>query len=717
MGEPLVPSSGAPLYRLVGREATGFGLGGRQLSAFVGRQHELDLLLERVRQIHTGRGHVVGITGEAGIGKSRLVFELRERLRNLGVHCLEGRCVSHGTAVPYLPLVDLLRRAWQFDETDPPDDQAAVVRGQVAALGLDVDRVTPYLLRLFGLTEGTQPLAALSPEGLKRDTFEALREVILAAAQRARLVLLIEDLHWIDRSSEDFLLSLVDALPGVPILLVATARAGYRPPWMDRSYASQLALTPLSEQDGLWLIHSILSDSDVGQSVLRGLAARGEGNPFFLEELAWTVVRGADTAHEAAWVPDTVEAALTARMDRLDEAPRQLLALAAVLGRQVPMAVLAPLWPGDRLADHLRSLMQAEFLYEQAPGAYIFKHVLTQEVAYARLSPADRERLNRAAGHAYEMLYTGRLDEICDRLAHHFGRTNDHARAVEYLIHAADRSAAAYALVEALAWLNRALTHAEQLTGAEREGRVASVLARHAYPMLFVGQLAEGRDLLLKHWPRVEHLDDPTLSGPYCFGLAQILDHLGQVEDAAIWAERAIREATRCRDVVTQGKAHFELSMNVFWRGRLSESVDHGQRAVTLLRPTTDRFFLGLASWFTGFGLIWLARFPEALETARETRDVGNRARDPRTQCYGDMIAGWAHTCLGEVEHGVALLRRGLDLAQDPLAMLAVAGPLGFAYLEAGQPAAAIDALERSVTACRADGHPPLRRLDDGLAQ
>ena len=260
MAESASGKPAARSYRLVGRDPTGFGLGGRRLSPLVGRTHELDLLLDRVRQLDGGHGHVVGIVGEPGIGKSRLAFELRARLQDLGVPCLEGRCLSYGTAVPYLPVTDLLRRAWGIDEADRPERQAAAVRSRLATLGRDTDREAPYLLRLLGIEAGTEPLGgSRSPEGLKLGTFDALRQVLLATAQGTRLVLLIEDLHWTDRSSEEFLLSLVDALPGAPILLVVTTRAGYRQPWMDRSYASQLALPHLSTPDSVHLVRSVLT--------------------------------------------------------------------------------------------------------------------------------------------------------------------------------------------------------------------------------------------------------------------------------------------------------------------------------------------------------------------------------------------------------------------------------------------------------------------------
>jgi tetratricopeptide (TPR) repeat protein len=219
--------------------------------------------------------------------------------------------------------------------------------------------------------------------------------------------------------------------------------------------------------------------------------------------------------------------------------------------------------------------------------------------------------------------------------------------------------------------------------------------------MVMLGRLAECRDLLLRHWPQVERLGDPALTGLYCFWLAHVLEHLGRGDEAAPWAERALTEAAHCGDTLTQGKAHYELSMNAFWKGRLLESVDHGQRAVALFRPTSDTFFLGHAAWFTGFGLIWLGQFADALGAAQETREIGDRTGDLRTRCYGDQLAGWARACLGDLERAGMLLKQAFDQAPDPLAALLVGGVLGFAQLEAGEAAAAIDSLEHSAAVSR----------------
>jgi tetratricopeptide (TPR) repeat protein len=698
-------------YRLVGREPSGLGLAGRPLSGFVGRERELAALEGLLTRAATGAGQAVVLMGEPGVGKSRLVYEFRERVIASGSRWVEAHCASSATARPHGPIVEALRHILGVIEDDDPAVVMLATRERLEGLGLDADAHAPFLQTLLGAPRATGGLKQLSPEAIRLRTFEALHWLFLGLSLGSPLVLAVEDLHWIDPTSEAYLTALVDRLAGARVLLLTTSRPGSPPPWLNRSHVSQLALPPLLPADSLVVVRSIATADRLPDVSARSIVARADGNPFFLEELSWT---GLTKDFAPGSLPGSIRDTLRARIDRLPDAIRGLLGAAAVLGREFPTSLLrglardeAPWTDPEGLDRLLGNLVTREFLNPR-PGApepaYVFKHALTQEVAYGLLDGDQRSGLHEAAGEALERLFAGRLEVVLEQLAYHYGLSANREKAVAYLTRVADRATATYALVEALAALEGALSHAERLTGVERDRQAVAILTRHALPMLLVGRLGEARDLLLRHSHRIDRLDDPALSGPYCFGLAHLLDHLGLGAEAAPWAERALREATRCGDVVTQGRAHLVLSTNNFWRGRLVESVEHGQLAVALLRPTTDSLYFGLATWFTGFGSIWLGRFADASTMATQTRDIGDRTGDPRTQCYADKIAGWTHVCQGDVEQGLTHLNRALDKAPDALATLAVRGPLGFAQLEAGQPEAAVESLERSASACRQMG-------------
>ena len=230
--------------------------GDRVLSQFVGRERELTALVEALEQVESGQGKVVGIVAEAGGGKSRLLYEFRQRLAGRRVTYLEGRCLSYGHAMPYHPIIDLLRNNCGITDTDGPETIAGKVQGALHEVGLDVEASAPYLLQLLGVKEGTEPLAALTPEAIKTRTFETLRQISLHESKQRPLVLEIEDLHWCDNTSEECLAWLVESVAGAAILLLLTYCPGYRPPWLDKSYATQMALRHLAPQESVTVVRS-----------------------------------------------------------------------------------------------------------------------------------------------------------------------------------------------------------------------------------------------------------------------------------------------------------------------------------------------------------------------------------------------------------------------------------------------------------------------------
>ena len=499
----LLPGEAGPAlpgrtYRLVGLEPSALEPR-RRLARFVGRGRELELIQSQFAAAGRGHGQVVGIVGEAGIGKTRLVVEFRQLLGPEGI-CLEAHCLSYGTAIPHLPLLDIVRSACGLLDGDSPEVLAGKVRERLRTLGLEPGDGAAYLLQLLGVKTDADRFDALSPEAVQARTFETLRQLTLRASRRQPLALVVENLHWIDRASEEYLASLVDAVPGANVLLLFTYRPGYRPPWSDKSYATQIALQPLAPRDSLALVRSVVPAETVSDPLVEAILARAEGNPFFLEELVLVVAeRTGDSATPA--VPATVQDVLLARISRLSEEAKWALQTAAVLGREVPLDLLRAIWTGPGpLEPQLRELTRLEFLHGHGgleEPVYAFKHALTREVAYESLMPSRRRELHAAAGEALERLYAGRLEEIADRLAHHYARAARPSKAVAYLVRVAERAARTYAHVEAAAVLREALQQAERLPDEEREGQLTALSLRLAHSLYFLGQFPEALALLL----------------------------------------------------------------------------------------------------------------------------------------------------------------------------------------------------------------------------
>src|SRR5919199_2478724 len=446
----------------------------RVLSRFIGRDEALAALRGPLAKVEAGHGQVVGMVGEPGIGKSRLLYEFRHSLGAKRLTYLEGRCLSYGSSIPFLPILDLVRANCAIQDGDEPSTVVDKVRFGLHEVGLDPDEHAPYILHLLGVDDDGAALAHLSPEAIKARIGESLRTWSLAGSQQRPIIFAVEDLHWIDRSSEEYLALLVASLAGAPILLVCTWRPGYRPPWGDHSYVTQLALRRLSPEESLSVVRSVLQAERVPEALARVILERAEGNPFFLEELARAVVEHGEVA-AGTRIPDTIQGVLMARMDRLSDAPRRGLPTPSVAGREVPLRLLTAIWQDEApLGPQLQELQRLEFLYAQAgqePG-FVFKHALTQDVAYETLLPGRRRALHVAAGRALETLYADRLDEAYDRLAHHFARSDEAPKAVEYLTRFAAKAARIHAHADAARALEEALEHAARLPAEQGERRL-----------------------------------------------------------------------------------------------------------------------------------------------------------------------------------------------------------------------------------------------------
>lgn len=682
---------------------------GRQLTPFVGRRRELALLEELWRESAAGRGQVVGITGPPGVGKTRLVHELRLRLERLGAAWLRGACESFGRRTPYLPLEQILRDALRLESGLPLAALAERVRERIAATELPEEEAFALLLRLFsGAPNG-------HPAGDRRRSLEMLRQVLLAFARQEPLVLEIEDLQWVDETSEELLDLLVDSLPTAPILLLLTYRTGYRPRWLERSCATQVPLRDLGRDESRLMLAGLWLDQPPPAHLVQRVLERSEGNPFFLEELGRSL---REAGHEDAVgvVPDTVQGVLTARIDRLPDEHKRLLQAAAVLGREFTGEVLAALWedqrgtsplPLDRL---LQDLKRWELLYEipmPQPPRYAFQHALTQEVAYQGLLSERRRTLHGAAARAYENVHADDLEEVYGQLAHHHPRAGNAASGVRYLALLADRAAHRTGFGEAVEILREAMTLAERLPEAEADRAVLELAVETARWMLPLARFPETLELLAAQAPRFERVADTGLVARVRFWLAHTHSYLGRQQEAAVGARWAIAAAEEAGDRGTQGKALYVLSRDAFWAGRFAEGLEHGERAVELLAAVGEMWWEGQAHWVNGFHHFVLGNPAAALATMARAEQIADELDDYRLD--PSWSTGYFLSVLGDWDAGVDDCRRGLERARDPLNTAAALGFLGHAWLEKGEPVRAVEVLERAVASLADSGFLQLR--------
>jgi DNA-binding NtrC family response regulator/tetratricopeptide (TPR) repeat protein len=708
----LTPSPGPPdearAHVLIGLERTGLGLGGR-LAQFVGRRQELDLLQSRLALAANGRGQVVGIVGDAGIGKSRLVFEFHQSEGGRVAAFLLGHCHAWGAAAPYLPVLEILRASCGIAETDTAEDVVVKLGAATRAMGMgDDDR--DVLAQFLGMKiDGERPVEA-DPRAFKARTFEALRQLTIRRSRQGPLVVLLEDVHWIDRASEEYFTSLVDALVGTRIILVCTYRAGYRPPWIDKSFATQVALQPLGRGDGLSLARATSGAQTLDAALLETIAAKAEGNPFFVEELVRAVRE--QGGESTAAVPATIEEVLCSRLDRLEPLDQRLLQHAAVIGRQVPLSLFEALAavPPDALRSGLGRLSSAEFLYELPRGfelEYCFKHALTHEVVYASLEASARRTLHARVVEVVERMQTEPGREVVDRLAHHAYHGGLWDKAVGYLREAGSHAAARGAHREAVADYEQALAALAHLP-TEHSTDAIDLRFDLRTSLLPLGEHGRIFDVLREAEVMADAIGDRGRLGRACAYLTNAFFISSDQEQGLAYGRRALAIADTLGDFPLQAEAKLRL-------GQVHHALGEYPRAIEMLSGPVDALRGDLLNARFGLPLIfsvgcrtWLARalselgqFELGLQRADEAVNIAAAAGHTYSLAVAHWSVGYLRLCQGELDQAIEVLTRGAELARTwgiEVWITRFASALGLALARSGRIADAVPLLERAVT-------------------
>jgi class 3 adenylate cyclase/tetratricopeptide (TPR) repeat protein len=678
----------------------------RGLTRFVGRQHELDALHQALAQAGAGHGQVATLVGEAGVGKSRLAYEFVHDHPTQGWLVLESASVSYGKATPYFPVIDLLKRYCHLEEQDDPRTVRAKVTGQVLTLDAALQGTLPALLSLLEVLPDDSPFRTLDPPQRRQLTLQALKRVLLRESQVQPLLLVFEDLHWIDAETQALLDSLVESLPTAQLLLLVNYRPEYQHGWGRKTYYTQLRLDPLPPASADEFLQALLGDDPSLVPLKQFLIARTEGNPFFLEESVRTLVEtGVLVGEPGAYrlvqavptiqVPASVQAVLAARIDRLPPEEKRLLQTAAVIGTEVPFPLLQAIadLPDTDLHRHLTHLQAAEFLYEVSlfpEPEYTFKHALTHEVAYGSLLQERRRVLHARLVEALEALAPERLAEQVERLAHHalWGEVWD--KALAYGRQAGEKAIARSAYREAVGSFEQALSALAHLpeTRGTREQAIDLRLALLS-ALRPLGEFGRILAVLREAEALAAALDDPHRLGQVSLILSTYFRSMGAYDQAIAAAQRALALATAGGDGVLHAMANLSLSSAYQAQGEYRQAIDClGQ---------TVAFFDG-ARRHERFGQVFL---PAVLSRAR------------LAACHAE---------LGTFAEGRAFGDEGLRIAEavdHPTSLMDASRGLGLLALRQGDLARALPRLERAVNICQeADlpGNFPLNAAALGAA-
>src|SRR5881296_746069 len=723
---PVAADDGAAgrAYRLAGLGRTALGLG-EQLTPLVGRDRELEQLALALEHVRKGHGQVVGVVGEAGVGKSRLFWEFIESHRNRDSLILVSSAASYGKATPYLPVIDLLKAYFQIEPRDDVSKIRERVTEKVLSLEGALARTLSPVLALLDVPVDDAQWQVLDPAQQQRRTLEAVKLLLLEESRLRSVTVLFEDLHWIDSKTQAVLETLVESVPSHRVLLLLSYRPEYQHAWSNKSYYAQLRLDPLSPENAHVLLDSLVGREDATAAVKAVLVERTGGNPFFLEESVRAAVetralvgdrgdyRRGRSAGEIR-VPATVQAVLAARIDRLSPEDRALLQTAAAIGKDVPLALLRAVadLPEEVLRAALSRLQGSEFLYgtKIVPGPeFAFKHALSHEVAYAGLLPDRWRALHTRALAAIEQLYADRLAEYVDRLAHHALRGEVWDKAVAYLREAGAKAAARSAYREAVACFEQALEALRHLS--ESRGAIEQridLLLELRNSLYALGEFQRVFDYLCEGKILAEQIGDQRRLGWISAFMAFHFWRSSDLDRAVQSGHRALAVATACGDFALRvvanlrlgqaylalgdyprareyfqsnveslegdlirerfGEAHLPSVQTRLWlvhvlaaRGEFAEGIARGEEGVQIAQTVDDPF--SLIGAYRGLGYLYLRKggFNEAIRFLERSREL-SQAWSIRSFIPGILwYLGYAHAVCGRLTEGLSLLEQGLE--------------------------------------------------------
>jgi class 3 adenylate cyclase/predicted ATPase len=583
-------------------------LAARALSRFVGRDDELERLTGALKQAAQGRGQLVAVVGEPGVGKSRLFFEFTREHR-AGWLVLESGSVSYGRTTSYLAVVDLLKSYFKIGDRDDQRHVREKITGKLMTLDRALEPSLSALLTLFEVGVDDPEWHASDPRERRQRTLDAVKRLLLAESRIQPLLLVFEDLHWVDAESQLFLNVLVDSLPTARILLLVNYRHEYQDTWGHKTYYMRFRIDPLPEESASELLEALLGPDPGLDPLRRLLIARTEGNPFILEESVRALVEtGALTGERGAYrparavdapqIPATAQAIIAARIDRLSPEHKRLLQAASVIGKDVPFALLHAIISGQdegALSSGLRELQATEFLYETRlfPDVeYTFKHALTHEVTYGSLLQDRRRVLHASIVDAIERLNAGRLGEYVELLAHHAVRGEAWEKAARYLREAGTKAFLRSATADAVGYLTKGLEVLERLPvspGRDRE-ELASLLtlgpALHALKGLGA---PEAEHVFVRARNLSERTGETVPAFQALWGQWMVSAGLRRIVPARRIGSELLTLAERADDRALLLHAHHAMWATSFWLGELGAAEHHIACGTNLYDPDQHR--------------------------------------------------------------------------------------------------------------------------------
>ena len=628
-----------------------------RLTTFVGRQREINTLNDRIDMGAKSHGQVISILGEAGLGKTRLIRELRELIKYRDIRWVEGRSLSYGKSIPYFPIINLLKSFFSVDSMDTEQVIRGKVEKGVQEIDNDLEWTIPFLCSLLSIGPIDNSLVQLHEREIRRKSYEAVSSIFQRESRNRTLLLVVENLQWVDSASEELINHIVHNIARSRIIILISTRPGYIQLFSDKSYYTQIILNPLSDTDCKSMINQIVRSNEISEDLQNLILNKCEGNPLYLEEVvkdlmeqsAIQIANGVSSlskiGRELA-VPGTILSIIMSRIDRLDENLKYILQCASVIGREFSFPLLNGITGGGiALHEDLEKLKELELIYDKGPSPepeYIFKHSLTQEATYNSLLLGRRKELHISIGKMLENMHKSRLEEYYETLAYHFYQGEDKEKSLQYMTLAGDKAFRLHSTREAMEFYQKAIelimkqpeTEENKLARANLTLKLTRVLRFFESPKNILDMLKSIEDI-------ADSLEDYKLRSRILSLISLFTVLLGRNQDAAIaYSEKSLDIASTLDDEKISSLAYYSLSLAYYFTRRINETTEIYEKSYDITNNAGDYFeachillLHGATVWHGG-------DYRKAQQYIKKSRDFAEEKKAPTMAAHSYCAHG-----------------------------------------------------------------------------
>ncbi len=628
-----------------------------RLTRFVGRKREINTLTDRIDLAKESQGQIISVIGEAGLGKTRLIHELRDLLGNEDLRWVEGKSLSYGKSIPYFPIINLLKSFFRIESDYSERVTKNKIEKEIREIDSDLLWTLPFLYSLLSIGPSDKSIEQMHEREIRRKSYEAVNSIFQRQSRKQPLLLVVENLHWVDSASEELINHIVHNIARSRIIILVSTRPGHLHLFSDKSYYTQIILSPLSDADCESMIKQILKTQDVSRDLQDLILNKCEGNPLYLEEVvkdlleqgAIKVSMGKSSlskkGHELA-VPGTILSIIMSRVDRLDENLKNTLQCASVIGREFSFPLLNGITGGGiELHEDLEKLKELELIYDKGPSPepeYLFKHALTQEATYNSLLFGRRKDLHLSIGKLLENTHKNRLEEYYETLAYHFYHGEDVEKSLEYMTLAGDKAFRLHSTREAMEFYQKAIELIiKQPETEENKSKRANLTIKLTRVLRFFESPKNILEMLKSIEDIADTLEDYNLRSRIMslIGLFTVL--LAKNQEAGIpYCEKSIEIASTLKDEKITSLAFYSLTMAYYFTRGKNEGADLFKKAYKISNNAGDYFEASHILLLHGISLWHWGDYEKAQQYIKNSRDYAEKRKAPTMAAHSYCAHG-----------------------------------------------------------------------------